>query len=85
MIIWGIIQKQSKMWRIYSALLIMPFVFVLLMGAVRSAIMGMLIISSLPILFLKVKPAKLIVLTVVVGMLLSVSVYALFLILPTKG
>jgi O-antigen ligase len=85
MIFWGIIQKREVFWRIYSAVLIMPFVFLLFIGGVRTAIFGMLIIASLPILFSKIRPIKVVGTIFGVGALIAIIKYFLFALLPGRA
>jgi len=85
MIVWGIVQRRYKFWRIFSIFLIAPFVFILLLGASRTAILGMLVMGSFPLLFLRGKPLRSIVMLFVIGSLVMLSIYALFVVLPDRA
>jgi O-antigen ligase len=85
MVVWGIVQRRYRFWRIFSTLLIVPFVFVLLLGGVRTAIIGMLVIGSFPLLFLRGKPLRSVVMLFVMGSLVMLSIYALFIVLPDRA
>ena len=85
MIVWGIVQRKYKFWRIFSVLLIVPFVFILLLGGLRTAIVGMLVIGCFPLLFLRGKPVRTIIMLFVICSLILISVYGLYLFLPDKA
>lgn len=85
MIIWGIVQREYKFWKITSVLLIAPFVFVLFLGGVRTAIVGLLCIGSFPLLFLRGKPVRSILILTMLCMLICVSILLLYVILPDRA
>jgi O-antigen ligase len=85
MILWGIIQKREKFWRIHCVVLSLPFVFLLFIGGVRTAIFGMLIIASLPILFSKIRPIKVIGTIIGLGILILMVKYFLFALMPGRA
>jgi O-antigen ligase len=85
MIAWGIIQNKYKAWRIFCGLLFAPFVFVILLLDVRTALFGMLIIASSPVFLLKIRPLKLIGIMIVIGCLAMISLYTITLIIPEKS
>jgi O-antigen ligase len=85
MIVWGIFQKNFKFWRLFSIFLIFPFVFLMLLGGVRTAILGMLIIGSLPLLILKIRPVKLLGLVSLLSILVAINIYALYALVPDKA
>jgi len=82
MLLWGIMQKRELFWRILCLTLLVPFCFLLFIGGVRTAIFGMLIIASLPMLFSKFNPIKIIVTLVAIVILISFGKYLLFALLP---
>lgn len=85
MILWGIIQKREVFWRILCLVISMPFVFLVFVSGVRTAIFGMLIIASLPILFSRIRPIKVIGVILGVGTLVITCKYFLFALLPGKA
>jgi O-antigen ligase len=85
MIVWGILQNRYKLWKLYSVLLIIPFLMILLVGAVRSVLFGLVLIASMPILISKFRLSKLIINFGVFSLLLIVSVYGLFIFFPEKA
>jgi len=85
MIVWGILQSRYKIWKLYSMVLMVPFLVVLLVGAVRSALLGMVLIASIPILVAKLRPTKLIAGLGVFCFMLAASVYGLFAFFPAKA
>ena len=85
MILWGIMQKREVFWRIYSIVIAMPFVFLLFIGGVRTAIFGMLIIASLPILFSRIRPIRVIGTILGVSILIIAGKYVLFALIPDRA
>jgi len=85
MIAWGIIQKRDALWKIFGMILIVPFTTILLLSAVRSAILGMLGIGLFPLLFLRGKPLRAFVQLFVVFLLIMFSIGILFVLVPGKA
>lgn len=85
MIAWGIIQKRDILWKVFSMILIVPFTTILLLSAVRGAILGMLGIGLFPLLFLRGKPLRAFVQLFVVFLLIMLSIGILFVLVPTKS
>jgi len=85
MVFWGVIQNRYKLWRILSILLYVPFIFIVMLGGVRSAMLGMLVIACLPLLFFKVRLIKLILLGSILVILIVAAVSLLFVMVPDKA
>ena len=85
MIVWGMVQNRYKFWRLYSILLIIPFLLILLASGVRSALFGMAFIAPVPILFVKFRLSKLIIGLGVLCALLTITIYGLFIFFPGKA
>lgn len=85
MVVWAIVQKESKVLRIYCLLLILPFLFVLLLTGVRSALFGMVGIALLPLLVFKVRPSKIVLSFLLIAGVSAVSVIAIYMIFPEKA
>ncbi len=85
MVMWGIIQNRYFLWRIYSILLFIPYSLMIIAGGVRSAIIGMLVIASFPILLSKVKLIRIIIIACVLWALVAIMMKMLYLLNPVKA
>lgn len=74
-LVWGIIQKKYKFWRGFSLIVIMPFVLVQFIGSVRSGIVGMLIIASIPLLVMRGDMIKSLLILFIVGLFAGAGVF----------
>ncbi len=84
MVLWGIFQRKL-FWRIYCAMISVPIIFLLFIGGVRTAIFGMLIIGSLPLLISKIRPVKIIGLAAGISVLALVIRQILYAVTPGKA
>lgn len=85
MLVWGVVQNKYIFWRIASALILVPFVFLMFLGAVRSAIGGMLMIGTFPLLFLRGKPIRTFVMLFIIAGILCISVFMVYMLLPSRA
>lgn len=85
MVVWGIVQKKSSWLRLYSVLLIVPFLFILILTGVRSALFGMTMIAILPLILLKVRFSKVLVYSFIFAVVGGVSLLVLYSIMPDKA
>jgi len=85
MIVWGVLQKRDFLWRILSATVIIPFVFLLLLTGMRSAIFGMLGIAIFPLLFMRGKPLKACIQVGVIILLFAGSLVIISILMPAKS
>jgi hypothetical protein len=85
MVMWGIIQNRYILWRIFCIILFIPYALMIVVGGVRSAIIGMLVIASLPVLLSKVKLIRLIITAGALWALVAITMKMLFLLNPVKA
>jgi O-antigen ligase len=85
MVMWGIIQNRYILWRIFCVILFVPYALMIVVGGVRSAILGMLVIASLPVLLSKVKLIRIIITACVLWALVAITLKMMFLLNPAKA
>ncbi len=84
-LVWGIVQSRRKKLRICSAVLIVPFIMLLLLSGKRTAFAGQLIIGSAPLLLLGKNPLKLIGFLVAGAIFAASSVFVMFQLVPHRA
>jgi hypothetical protein len=85
MVMWWIVQNKYALWRIFCIFLFVPYALMIIVGGVRSAILGMLVIGSIPILLSKIKPIRLIITIGVLFALVEITLKVLYLLNPVKA
>jgi O-antigen ligase len=85
MLMWGVLQRESITGRLVSVLILIPYTFLLILGSVRTAIFGMVLIPLMAIVLVRQKNIRMILSIVIFVILpLALGVYILNIIAPDK-
>ena len=84
MILWGIFQKKYKNLRLFSVLLITPFIVLLFLTGVRTALFALVIIAFLPMFFLRGKRVTTLLIFLFLSLLICAGLWMLYTNFPGK-